>query len=70
MSTKGSGANLAQAVKDLNNAWQQTKSSWNDVKSQEFERKYIEVLPGHVTQALAVMEELDLLLKKIRRDCE
>jgi hypothetical protein len=70
VSTKGSGANLAQAVKDLNNAWQQTKSSWNDVKSQEFERKYIEVLPGHVTQALAVMEELDLLLKKIRRDCE
>jgi hypothetical protein len=70
MSTKGSGANLAQAVKDLSNAWQQTKSHWHDAKSQEFERHYIEILPGHVTQAMAVIEELDLLLRKIRSDCE
>ncbi len=70
MSAKGSGSNLAQAVKDLNNAWEQTKSYWNDAKSREFERKYIEVLPGHVTQAMTVIEELDLLLAKIRSDCE
>jgi len=70
MSTKGSGSNLAQAVKDLSNAWQQTKSHWHDVKSQEFERNYIEVLPGYVTQAMTVIEELDLLLNKIRSDCE
>jgi len=70
MSTKGSGSNLAQAIKDLSNAWQQTKSYWHDAKSQEFERKYIEILPGHVTQAMAVIEELDLLLNKVRSDCE
>jgi hypothetical protein len=70
MSTKGSGANLVQAVKDLSNAWQHTKSSWHDAKSQEFERKYIEILPSQVSQAMAVIEELDLLLNKIRRECE
>ena len=70
MSSKGSGSNLAQAVKDLSNAWQQTKSSWHDAKSQEFERNYIEILPAHATQAMRVIEELDLLLKKIRSDCE
>jgi len=70
MSSKGSGSNLAQAVKDLSSAWEQTKSSWHDVKSQEFERNYIEILPGHVTQAMTVIEEIDLLLKKVRSDCE
>jgi len=69
MST-GSGSNLAQAVKSLTIAWENTKSSWNDAKSDEFERKYIEVLPGLVAQAMAVLEELDVLLNKIRSDCE
>jgi len=69
MST-GSGSNLAQAVKSLTIAWENTKSSWNDAKSDEFERKYIEVLPGQVAQAMAVLEELDVLLNKIRSDCE
>jgi hypothetical protein len=69
MST-GSGSNLAQAVKGLTIAWENTKSSWNDAKSDEFERKYIEVLPGQVAQAMAVLEELDVLLNKIRSDCE
>ena len=70
MSTKGSGSNLAQAVKNLTNSWQQTQSSWRDAKSQEFERKYIEPLPAYVTQAMAAIEELDALLNKIRSDCE
>lgn len=70
MSTKGSGANLAQAVKNLTNAWQQTQSSWHDAKSREFEKNYIEPLPAYVTQAMTAIEELDALLNKIRSDCE
>jgi hypothetical protein len=70
MSTKGSASNLIQAVKDLSNQWEQTKSHWRDVKSQEFERKYIEELPGHAARATAVMEEIDALLRKVRSDCE
>ena len=70
MSSPGGGGNLTQAVKDLSNAWQQTKTFWHDSKSQEFERTYIEILPAQVTQTLMVMEELDNLLKKIRSECE
>jgi len=70
MSTKGSAALLAQAAKDLSNKWQETKASWSDVKSDEFERKYIEALPAQVTQAMAVIAEIDVLLRKIRSDCE
>lgn len=70
MSTKASGSNLAQAVKDLTIEWQELKHRWNDVKSREFEEKYLEPLPSHVTRAMTVIEELDALLRKVRNDCE
>jgi len=70
MSLKGSASNLVQAVKELMFEWDQTKSYWNDVKSREFEHKFLEDLPGHTVRATAVMEELDALLKKVRNDCE
>lgn len=70
MSTAGSAATLIQAMKELSNEWQQTKSSWHDIKSQEFERRYLEGLPAHIMQATTVIQEIDILLKKIRSDCE
>ena len=70
MSTKGSAANLIQAMKDLTIEWQQTKAEWRDVKSVDFERKYLENLPTDVARAIEAMEEVDVLLKKVRRDCE
>ena len=70
MNASGSAANLVQSVKNLMNEWEITKSYWRDIKSQEFERHYLEPLPGHITSAITVMEEIDQLLKKIRSDCE
>jgi hypothetical protein len=70
MSTKGSAANLVQAAKDLANEWEQTKSHWHDVKSQEFEHKYLEDLPGNVRRAALMIEEIDVVLRKIRSECE
>jgi hypothetical protein len=40
------------------------------VKSQEFERNYLEILPHHVARAMTVIEEIDVLLRKVRNDCE
>ena len=70
MSTRASGANLVQAVKDLSLQWQQTQVHWRDVKSQEFERKYLADLPTHVARAMGVIEEIDAVLRKVRSDCE
>lgn len=70
MSIKGSANNLILAVKNLTFEWEQTKSYWHDAKSQEFEKTYLEELPAIATRAMAVMEELDGLLKKVRSDCE
>lgn len=70
MSTRTSAGNLAQALKDLSIEWEQTKSAWRDIKSDEFERRYLDPLPHEVTRAASVIEEVDALLRKVKHDCE
>jgi hypothetical protein len=70
MSTKTSGSNLAQAVKEFIVHWQDTRTYWRDAKSAEFEHKYLEKLPNYVQITRNVMEEMDVLLSKLKRDCE
>lgn len=68
--SRASASNLVQAAKELKAEWEQTKESWRDVKAQEFERTYLEDLPHHLARAASVIEELDVLLRKVRIDCE
>jgi hypothetical protein len=70
MSSRVNGSNLSQAAKDLSIQWEHARASWRDIKSQEFEQKYLDLLPQHVARSLAVIEEIDALLRKVRNDCE
>jgi hypothetical protein len=70
MSTQGSSSLLAQAARSLLVEWEKTKVDWRDVKSQEFERTYLENLFNEIAGTTAAMEEIDNLLKKVRGDCE
>ena len=70
MSTRVSSANLEEAVKKLSAEWQQTRASWMDAKSREFERDYLDDLPNLVAQARTAVEEIDVLLRKVRSACE
>jgi hypothetical protein len=70
MSIRSSASNLAEAMKVLNFEWQQTKESWSDVKSREFEETYLSDMPRQIARATQVIEELDHILKKIRTSCE
>jgi len=70
MSSQGSAANLALAARLINLEWEKTKTFWRDQKSQEFEQNYLADLPAQVSAAVNALEEMDLLLKKIRSDCE
>jgi hypothetical protein len=62
--------NLIQNARELSEHWHNTKVYWRDAKTLEFEKRYLEPLPGMVTKTGAVMNELEVLLKKIRKDCE
>jgi head-tail adaptor len=70
MSVRAAAVGLAQAGEELWNAWQDAKVHWADVKSAQFEQKYLADLPRHIAQAAIVIEEIDTLLRKVRNDCE
>ena len=70
MSVKSTRGILTNAVRDLNTRWEQTKNYWKDAKAREFEEKYIKPLPDALNSASSIIEELDQVLTKIRRDCE
>ena len=66
----GNGSKLMAITRQLSVQWQETKESWRDAKSQEFERQYLDELFAGVDKAVTVMEQLDKLITKIRNDCE
>jgi hypothetical protein len=70
MSAGGSQGRLAAASKELALKWADTKNYWRDERSAEFERKYLQELFVSMDKAIAVIEKLDELLKKVRSDCE
>jgi hypothetical protein len=65
-----SGTRLSGITRELWGQWQQTKEHWKDSKSAEFERKYLEDLVASVDKTVMVIEQLDKLISKIKRDCE
>jgi thymidylate synthase len=64
------GSRLSGITKELWVQWQQTKESWRDEKSAEFEQKYLSELVAAVDKSVTVIEQLDKLIEKIKKDCE
>ena len=65
-----SGSRLEALTKELRVHWDQTKEYWSDDKSREFEHKYLDELFASVDRAVMVIEQLDKLILKIKKDCE
>ena len=65
-----SGARLEAITRELRLQWLRTKESWDDAKSREFEQQYLLELFGAVDRSVSVMDELEKLITKIRKDCE
>jgi len=61
---------LAAVTRELSDHWLETKNYWRDAKSAEFERRYLQELLVRVDRAVAVIEKLDAVLEKVRKDCE
>ena len=65
-----SGTRLTGITRDLWSHWQDTKACWRDSNAQAFEEKYLAELFASVDKTAGVIEQLDKLLQKIRKDCE
>lgn len=61
---------LMGLTKELRADWEQTKQYWNDAKSREFEKRFLDELFAGVNQAMANIDSLERTLDKIRADCE
>ena len=67
---KASGSRLVGLTMELRTQWQDTKLYWKDAKSLEFERRFMEELLASVDRTVTVIDQLDKLVSKIRKDCE
>ena len=70
MSLKASKAKLSRAGKDISSQWQEAREAWRDQKAAQFEREYIAQLPDSISSAVAIIDELDNVLAKIKKNCE
>ena len=70
MALSGNRSRLAAVTKELALRWEDTKQNWRDAKCQEFEHRYMDDLLIRVDKTVSVIEKLDELLTRVRKDCE
>ena len=61
---------LGKGMKELMNAWMETRSSWKDANADRFEKKHLVGLEQDMRAALSAMDVMSQLLSAIKRDCE
>lgn len=64
------GSRLFAVTKELWVQWQRTRDYWRDAKSLEFQHQYLEDLMSSVDKTVTVIDQIDKLMAKIKRDCE
>jgi thymidylate synthase len=67
---KAQGSRLEGITRELWLQWEQTRATWRDARSQEFEQKYLVELMASVEKTVTVIDQLDKLIGKIKKDCE
>lgn len=70
MTLNSTRSRLTALTKQLSLRWNETREHWQDAKSEEFEKRYLEELFSRVNVTATSIETLDASLAKIRRDCE
>jgi hypothetical protein len=62
-------ANLTEAAKKLMERWVEARGEWDDVRAHEFEARVIIPLQVDVKAAVSAMDNLNVLLNQVRREC-
>lgn len=70
MSLVESKGALAKAARDLFSRWADARANWSDAQSDAFEKKYLLPLEESMRSAMGAMDQLNVILQKIERDCE
>jgi len=62
-------ARLADAMKQLERAWMETREEWSDSVSQRVEDEYLVPMHGQVQAMLDTVEKLSGVMSKAERAC-
>lgn len=65
-----SGAQLRDALDELQIAWGHTTESWNDSVSEAYCKKHLELLGPAVKKTLEAAAHMQQLLDQIHRECD
>ncbi|MDB6132714.1 MAG: hypothetical protein JWM59_957 [Verrucomicrobiales bacterium] len=68
--SSGTSSNLETATRDMMAAWARTQDQWRDQKSRQFEESHLAPLPGLLAQSREALSNLEIILRKIKHDCE
>ena len=63
-------AQIRDAMKDLQIAWQETAEQWNDGVSRRFCEQYLEPLGPSVKLSLDALQRLMAVADQMQRECE
>lgn len=70
MSVNANKARLAALTGNLSRQWEATQGYWQDNKSREFGKRYMEQLLLQVNKAVTVCDKLEKIINQARSDCE
>ncbi len=62
-------ARLVSITKELSAQWEQTREYWRDSKAREFEQHYLADLISSVDRASTVIDEMEKVFAKLKKDC-
>jgi hypothetical protein len=60
---------LAKSITQLDNRWVDARMSWDDVRSREFEERFLMPLRMDLRNAVSAMDQMATLLSRIRGEC-
>jgi len=70
MNLSGNKSRVTGLTKEISFRWAAAREHWRDAKSEEFQHRFMQHLFPRTNQAVAAIERLDELLKRIRKECE
>jgi hypothetical protein len=70
MNLSGNKGRLVGLTREISLRWGETQAHWRDAKSDEFDRRFMQELSASVNRTVLIIEKLDEVLKKVRKDCE
>ena len=70
MNLSGQKSRLTGLTRQIMLDWADTKAHWSDARSREFDSRYMIELLASVDRTAQVVDKLEILLSKVRSDCE